>query len=288
MTSPFTSITKLANTRVLVIGGTSGIGFAVAAAALEHGASIIVSSSQSKNVDSAIARLRERYPTEYSGRITGFVCDLGNQDTVERNVVELLERATSADAFSGKDETDEREKREKVLLDHIAFTAGDVSFNGNLNLNLSALTVSSLQKTGTVRYMAPLFIAKYITSYIKISPSSSITLTSGTNTAKPQKGWTVLAALGASVEAASRGLAVDLAPIRVNTVSPGVVLTELFGKVLPGPEEVDKLVKTGGEQGTLVGRVGRPEDVAEAYVYCMKDGFVDGVVLGSDGGRMMK
>jgi NAD(P)-dependent dehydrogenase (short-subunit alcohol dehydrogenase family) len=284
MSSPFTSITKLAGTRVLVIGGTSGIGFAVAATALEHGASVIVASSQPSKVDAATQRLCERYPAEYSARIAGFACDLGNQDTVEGNVVELLEKATSPDTFpSGNDnDTEATEGTAKIPLDHIAFTAGDLA---PLHLSLSTLTVPALHQSNNVRFLGALFVAKHAHAYMRVSSASSLTLTSGTNTKKPGKGWTVQAGLGAAIEGAARGMAVDLAPVRVNTVSPGAVFTELVEKAMG--ERQDEALRTMGE-ATLVGAVGRAQDVAEAYVYCMKDGFVDGLELGSDGGRLLK
>ncbi|RMJ26529.1 hypothetical protein PHISP_02576 [Aspergillus sp. HF37] len=259
MASAFTSITKLAGTRVLVIGGTSGIGFAVAATALEHGASVIVASSQPTKVDAATQRLRERYPAEYSARIAGFACDLGNQDT-----------QTKATA--------------KVPLDHIAYTAGDLA---PLHLSLSNLTVPALLQSNNVRFLGALFVAKHAQSYMRESSASSLTLTSGTNTKKPFKGWTVQAALGAAIEGAARGMAVDLAPVRVNTVSPGAVFTELVENAVVGEQRQEEALRAMGE-ATLVGAVGRAQDVAEAYVYCMKDGFVDGVELGTDGGRLLK
>lgn len=282
MTSPFTSITKLAGTRVLVIGGTSGIGFAVAATALEHGASVIVASSQPTKVDAATQRLRERYPAEYSARIAGFACDLGNQDTVEGNVVELLEKATSPDTFPSGNDTETTKATAKTPLDHIAFTAGDLA---PLHLNLSTLTVPALHQSNNVRFLGALFVAKHAHAYMRVSSASSLTLTSGTNTKKPAKGWTVQAGLGAAIEGAARGMAVDLAPVRVNTVSPGAVFTELVEKAMG--ERQEEALRTMGE-ATLVGAVGRAQDVAEAYVYCMKDGFVDGIELGSDGGRLLK
>ena len=82
-----------------------------------------------------------------------------------------------------------------------------------------------------------------------------------------------------------RGLAVDLAPIRINLVSPGVVDTEFYNYFAgEGLEEMMKYFRSE----TLVGMVGRPEDVAEAYVYAMRDGFVTGSVITSDGGRLLK
>lgn len=102
---------------------------------------------------------------------------------------------------------------------------------------------------------------------------------------RPNKGWTLIAAWGSGVEGITRGLAVDLAPTRVNMVSPGAVHTELFNDIsedkLPG-------VLKGFSDGTLVGEVGTPENLAEAYLYSMRDGFTTGAMISSDGGRLLK
>jgi len=85
---------------------------------------------------------------------------------------------------------------------------------------------------------------------------------------------------GALNEGISRGLAVDMAPIRVNLVAPGAIKTELFKNI---PEHVIAAY----ERETTVKRLGRPEDVAEAYLYFMKDGFVTGSIIASNGGRLL-
>lgn len=271
--------TKLSNTRVLIVGGTSGIGFAVASLAVEHGAYVIVASSQSSNVESALQRLRNKY-SESAALVAGTTCDIGNQETLESNVLDLLNKATSPDLFPSSSSSSS-----KVLLSHIVFTAGDL-FPPEI-MNLSTITVPGIQAANTVRLLAPLILAKHVNSYIHVSAASSLTLTSGTNTKKPMKGWAVAAALGSSIAGAARGLAVDLAPVRVNVVSPGAVKTELFDKV--GGDDVEGIEKLVQSMKTesLVGEVARPDDVAEAYVYLMKDRFVDGIVLGSDGGRLL-
>ncbi|RJE26939.1 hypothetical protein PHISCL_00746 [Aspergillus sclerotialis] len=282
-TTPFKSITRLAGTRVLVIGGTSGIGFSVAAAALEHGASVIVASSKATNVESAVSRLKETYPPEYAAKVAGLVCDLGNQTTLDENVVRLLTEATSPSLFfpSG-----ENKGGEKVLLDHIAYTAGDTLAPSTFSLENT--TISTVTSSLTVRYFAPIILAKHLSSYMNLTSSSSLTLTSGTNATKPSKGWSVAASIGSAIEGLARGLAVDLAPLRVNTVSPGAVHTELFDRLLGGRKEVLEGALKRMANDTLVEKVARPDEVAEAYVYIMKDGFVDGVILRSDGGRLLK
>jgi NAD(P)-dependent dehydrogenase (short-subunit alcohol dehydrogenase family) len=95
---------KLAGARILIVGGSAGLGYGVAEAALEHGASIVISSSQQSRVDEAIASLKNSYPSAIDN-VIGYACDLGTEETLERNVKDLLEKTG--------------------VVDHIVYTAGD-------------------------------------------------------------------------------------------------------------------------------------------------------------------
>jgi NAD(P)-dependent dehydrogenase (short-subunit alcohol dehydrogenase family) len=76
-----------------------------------------------------------------------------------------------------------------------------------------------------------------------------------------------------------------MAPIRVNIVNPGAIHTELFQGLLDSspPEAIDKMKKGF----SLLGDFGRPEDIAEAYGWVMKDRFANGTQVNSDGGRLL-
>jgi NAD(P)-dependent dehydrogenase (short-subunit alcohol dehydrogenase family) len=80
-----------------------------------------------------------------------------------------------------------------------------------------------------------------------------------------------------------RGLAVDLKPLRVNFVAVGAVHTEMLDRAV---RSQGGLLKTL-ESETTVGRLGRPEDVAEAYIYVMKDHFITGSTIGTNGGFLL-
>jgi len=81
-----------------------------------------------------------------------------------------------------------------------------------------------------------------------------------------------------------RGLAVDLKPVRVNLVSPGAVETELWDSL---PKEArEGYFKTVGAK-LLTGGIGMPEDVAECYLWLMKDKNVTGTVVQTDGGALL-
>lgn len=254
---------KLHNTRVLVLGGTSGMGFCVAEAALEHGAQVCISGSKPAKLDRAVSRLQVAYPDQAS-KVSGHVCDLSQAQELESNLDALL-KVAAADA----------------KLDHIVFTAGDAL----KIVPVAEATVETIQKSGNIRFLGPLLLAKLAPKYLSPGPQSSITLTGGTMSHRPTKGWTVIAAWGSGIEGITRGLAVDLAPVRVNMVSPGAVHIELFDDI---PTDRLEGVLQGFKDGALIGKVGTPENLAEAYLYFMKDHFATGSILQSDGGRLLK
>ncbi|KAF9760768.1 hypothetical protein IL306_004137 [Fusarium sp. DS 682] len=259
-------IHKLDNRRVLVIGGSTGIGFAVAEAALEHGANVIISSSNQAKIDAAIKRLKDHlHSTKLSTRsICGKVCDLARPETLESNVKELLESASQ----NGK-------------LDHVVFTAGDF----NPSPSLDAVSVSIISKIGMVRVMGALFVAKHISAYINQTSHSSFTITGTTTDFRPAgAGWSLLKAAAGGIEPMTRALCIDLKPVRVNCVTPGFVHTALFDGF---PQEVRDVMFPAMEKDSVVGRLGSAEELAEAYVYLMKCTFATGSTVVVDGGRMV-
>jgi NAD(P)-dependent dehydrogenase (short-subunit alcohol dehydrogenase family) len=259
---------RLANAHVLVFGGTSGIGYAVANMALSNGARVTISGSGQPKVDAKVSTLRSLYPNLPPTNVSGFAADLRDTETLEPNLRALLEKAT---------------ENGTKKIDHIAFTAGDaISFP-----KIAEIDVKTVMNGFIVRFLAPCVLAKLLATghYMPESSSSSFTLTGGTNTHRPMPGWTMGAAVGASVEGLVRGLAVDLAPIRTNIVHPGAIQTELLQDWLDSatPEVVEK-----SKRGfSLSGEFGRPEDIAEAYGWLMKDRFANGGLVNSDGGRLL-
>ncbi|KAB8261608.1 hypothetical protein BDV32DRAFT_148256 [Aspergillus pseudonomiae] len=272
---------KLSGSRILVVGGTSGIGFAIAQLALESNANVIIASSSTSKIQAAIKRLQESCP-DSTASIAGHPVALGDE-TAEENIIKLFEYATSPSLFppSGQEGDSNTEGKDRILLDHIAFTAGNIP-------NLHPPTSPSINKAyinsiGDVRVIGAALLAKHSQKYLRQSRSSSITLTSGANVDRPQKGWTFGAMMSGATEGMARGLAVDLAPVRVNVVSPGAVDTEIFDRFGDKREE---FMKKFGEQ-TLTGSVGKPMDIAEAYVYAMRDWNLAGEKIGSNGGRLL-
>lgn len=160
------------------------------------------------------------------------------------------------------------------LLDHIVFTASDalaIVPLGNINLE-------AIHKAGHIRFAVPLLLAKLAPRYLKPGYQSSLTLTSGMGGEKPFPNWSLVAGYLTGLQGLTRNLALDLKPIRVNLVSPGVVDTPLHG--LGGvPDEM--------KESTALGKVGTPEEVAEAYLYFMKDTNATGSCISTNGGALL-
>ncbi|KAF2869465.1 hypothetical protein BDV95DRAFT_498652 [Massariosphaeria phaeospora] len=261
---------RLTSSRILIFGGTSGIGFAVANLALSHSATVLISGSSQPKAAAKAALLHSFYPSLPASAISAHALDLLDTDNLETGLKALLDTAT-------------QHGREK--LDHVVWTAGDALAQPKLQ----DVTFDAAVHGYKVRVLAPLALAKLLAAhpgvYMPRAATSSLTLTGGTNTAKPFPGWTMAAVWGGSVDGLARGLAVDLAPVRVNVVEPGAIRTELLEGLLGGMgEERAREMERGIG---LLGEFGRPEDTAEAYAWLMRDRFVTGSAVSTDGGRLL-
>ncbi|OCL06709.1 NAD(P)-binding protein [Glonium stellatum] len=194
---------KFSSARILIIGGSSGIGFGVAEACLEYGATVTISSSSSQKVQNAISALQSSYPSTKS-RVFGHACNLNDPSTLDSNIAALFSKVGT--------------------LDHVVFTAGD-----HLAIRpIAEADFQFIEKAGMVRFFAPLLVAKHAAKHLTPGPASSITLTTGVISERPEVGWTVVNSFATGVHGMARGLALDLAPIRVNAVSLGGVDTPLW------------------------------------------------------------
>ncbi|KAM0433742.1 hypothetical protein ACHAQK_008964 [Fusarium lateritium] len=257
------SISKLNSRRVLIIGGSSGIGFGVAEALIANGAFVIISSSSETRMSDAVKKLEDKYPSS-RGRVEAFVCDLSSPDTAESEVKRLFEQV----AEGGK-------------LDHVVYTAGDTMLIGNIE----GFSLSQIHQAGMVRFFGPILVAQHLKSALKEGPASSFTLTTGLAPKRPPKDFAIISAYLAGLDGVVSGLARDLAPIRVNQVSLGAIDTELW----------DHIRQAGGfeqfradfEDRTLTQSMGNVEDVAESYLYLMKDKNATGSTVRTDGGLLL-
>ncbi|KFA70087.1 Atr9 [Stachybotrys chlorohalonatus IBT 40285] len=245
---------------ILIIGGSSGIGAAVAKYACGDGVKVSVASSNKGRVEKALKKIQALVP---ASEILGFTVDLSQYD-LESRLEKLFKEVV--DATGGP-------------LDHVVMTAG----TGNM-VSLSEYTAKAFQESAPLHFIAPLMVGKVAPRFMNRHWKSSITFTSGAFGKKPAKGYCVIASAVGALDAATRALALELAPIRVNAVSPGPTVTEMFG---PPSEALDKAVAAMGAQ-SLLGKLGRPEDVAEAYIYLMRDANTTGTIVDSNGGAFLQ
>ena len=163
-------------------------------------------------------------------------------------------------------------------IDHLVFTAGE-------NIQLAALDQTALgaaQAFFKLRYWGAYMAVKH--GHPHIRKGGSIVLTSGIAGARPRAGWTVPASICAAMEGLTRALAVELAPLRVNAVSPGVVRTPLWD----GMSKTDREAMYRDVGAALpVGRIGEAADIAESYLHLMRNDFVSGQISVVDGGTVL-
>jgi NAD(P)-dependent dehydrogenase (short-subunit alcohol dehydrogenase family) len=232
--------------RVVVVGGSSGIGLAVAQQAASQGAKVVIVSSNAERMQKAVASI--------SGEAQGHAVDVSDDGAVATFFAKL------------------------GTFDHLVFTAGD-------SLQLSDLATTDLQQARRafeLRYWSALAAVKYGSP--NIHKGGSIVLTTGIAGLRPKKGWVIAASVCGTIEALTRALAVELAPIRVNAVSPGVVRTNLWQTM--NASERERLFESVGKS-LPVGRVGEASDIAQAYLFLMQEGFSTGQTVVVDGGTVL-
>jgi NAD(P)-dependent dehydrogenase (short-subunit alcohol dehydrogenase family) len=162
-------------------------------------------------------------------------------------------------------------------VDHVFITAGIVVLDSGL-----APDSASLRPALDTRFWGAFAAAKY--GAAKMRGGGSITFMSGTTARRPLKGAAVATASCGAVEAFARALAVDLAPTRVNTIQPGYVDTPMLDELLG---EARNAIKAEAGAHLPVKRIGRPEEIADAVLFLMKNGYVNGITLTVDGGGLL-
>ena len=180
---------KLDGAKVVVIGGASGVGFAVAAAAMQAGAEMVVGSSQASRIEAAAKKL--------GGGAKCQTVDVKDEDSV----------AAFFEAVGP--------------FNHLVFTAGDW---GHMLGATRDLDVEASKARMEVRFWGAARAAKY--AIRQIASDGSITLTGGMLAHRPMRGAPVTTASAHTTEGLAMGLARDLAPIRVNAVCLGLITSE--------------------------------------------------------------
>jgi len=233
---------RLPDKLVVVVGGGSGIGLAVAKQAHAEGASVVI---------------------------------LGRSSTKLEQAKGLIGENTAAIATDVMDETAISQAFAEIgSFDHLFISAQDAS-----TAPLAETTMEHLRPTLDSKIWGALHVVKHSVSQIRAH--GSITFISGLAGRRGYAGFAVAGAANAGIEAVARNLAVEVAPIRVNIVCAGVIDTEMLDKVFG--EQRAEVVKTIAEK-LPVRRIGKPEEIADAVLFLMGNGFITGATLLVDGG----
>lgn len=236
---------NLAGKNVVIIGGTAGIGLAAAIAAAEQGAKVWAAGRTTAHIDNAKKIANGRF-------------EVRQADTHNAEALETL-------------------FKEVGRIDHLVSAAigGERTLKPFLEQTEDQFKAAYDKLWGyakVVRTGAP-YLAK----------DGAITLVSGSPARKIRPAQSPLSCVGASVENLVRCLAVEMAPIRVNVVSPGTIDTAMFDWM--GAEKAEKL--KGMTSTHLIKRAGTPEEVAAGILFVMQNGFVTGTTVDVDGGRIL-
>jgi NAD(P)-dependent dehydrogenase (short-subunit alcohol dehydrogenase family) len=231
---------RLKGARVLVLGGSSGIGLATAAAAAADGAFVTIASRSRAKLDAALTRV--------AGNTRAVVLDTGDEAAVDRFF------------------TDE------APWDHVVVSAAQTRTGPVRTLALADAKAAMESK----------FWGAYRVARIaKIKDGGSLTFVSGFLSVRPSASSVLQGAINAALEALARGLALELAPVRVNAVSPGLIATPLWSGMADDKREA---MFAGAAQRLPARRVGQPEDIANAVLFLATTSFATGSTVRVDGG----
>jgi NAD(P)-dependent dehydrogenase (short-subunit alcohol dehydrogenase family) len=233
----------------LIVGGSSGMGLALAELLVADGSLVTIAGRSADRLRAAASRL-------------------GRHDLVRTRQVDVAdeEQVRSLFADAGR-------------LDHVVVTAADAV---GAYAPLREFDLKAARAVVDVKLLGAWLVAKHAVG--AMAPGGSITFTSGIAAYRPGPGSSIIAASNGALEALARSLALELAPVRVNVVSPGWIDTPIW-ETLAGDGKGERLA--GMARRLPVERVGQPIDVARAFVAVMHNEFITGTLLHVDGGHRL-
>ena len=232
------------NQHVVITGGSSGIGLCLAQDLALRGARLTLVGRDATKLAQAAAQV---------------------QGPVQVASVDVTDEQAVADFFG-----------QLNRLDHLVTAAA-----GTVRGKVVDLPVAQARALFESKYWGQYHCAKYAAP--QLPAQGSMVLFSGWISRKPMAGVSTLAAVDAAIEALGRTLALELAPRRVNVVTPGMINTPLWSARLGATEQKAHFDKVG--QSLPVGRAGTPQDVAHAVRFLLENGFTTGAVIDVDGGQ---
>ncbi len=236
-------MSDLTGKRVLVVGGSSGIGLATAQAAAKLGASVVVASRSQDKIDAAVAAI--------GPGSQGRVLDTTSDSSVE---------AFFADG---------------AAYDHVVISAAQTKVAAVRELPLADAQASMNSK----------FWGAYrIARAAPIREGGSLTFVTGVLAIRPRKGAAIQGAINAGLEALAQGLALELAPLRVNTVSPGLVETPLYDRMAA---EARQAMYERAATTLPAGLVGQPEHIAAQILALITNPYATGSIVYLHGGSAL-
>jgi|SRR6185437_5469018 len=232
---------QLAGKKVVVVGGSSGIGYSTAEMAKAEGAEVIIASRNADRLKAAADKLG----------VKAIAADVTSDDSIAK-----LFKACGT-------------------VDHVVVTAAQLR-PGPFK------TVSMEDSRATME--GKFWGAWRVARSAEIGKGGSLTLVSGFLSIRPRPNAAITAAANGALESLTRALAIDLAPVRVNCVSPGIIDTPIRAAM---PEAARKEMLAKAAAALPVNRIGEGEDIARQILAFMTIGFATGAVVYIDGGALV-
>jgi NAD(P)-dependent dehydrogenase (short-subunit alcohol dehydrogenase family) len=242
-------VMEIKGKKVLVVGGSSGIGLGVAKVAAHKGARITIASRSKEKLAKAAA--------EIGGDVKTAVLDVTNEESVKD--------------FFAKSE----------VFDHIVSTPhSPESLMGGAMAPVAAMPVEAARQFMETKFWGQFFVAKY--GETKLSPKGSITVTAGIASKRFVPGHCSIAATNAALGAFTWLFSHEIGPKRCNAVAPGLVQTSAYD-FLPQADR-KAFFERFANQLLPVKHVATPEEVAQTYIYLMECEYHTGDIICVDGG----
>lgn len=239
----------MSHQRTLLIGGASGIGYAVAELLSTRGEAIVLAGRNAQKLKHAADQLQSR----------GYVVE-----TVALDIANELELQALAKNLG--------------RVDNIVVTAGSQAPAGPL----ASLDLSAAKQAFDTKFWGSLAIAQHLGHLL--NPGGTLTFTSGFLARRTVAGTIVKTTINAALESAVKILAKELSPLRVNAISPGLTDTEAYAAMEPAARQ-QMLEKSAASLPAQ--RWGRAEDVAKGYLFVIDNPFVTGSVIDIEGGALV-